>query len=155
MFSGITVGPVISPAKPPELGNFVSQRKSGSDEPKGARKQTLPPPVCGRHSFLQPAMASKKKERGPPPHSRSWQALTPPLSEWILDAVAAMGFTRMTPVQASTIPLFMGHKDVVVEAVTGSGKTMAFLIPVVEKLLRLEAPIKKHHVGAIIVSPTR
>ena len=32
---------------------------------------------------------------------------------------------------------------------------MAFLIPVVEKLLRLEEPIKKHHVGAIIVSPTR
>lgn len=38
---------------------------------------------------------------------------------------------------------------------TGSGKTLAFLIPVVEKLLRLEEPIKKHHVGAIIVSPTR
>jgi ATP-dependent RNA helicase DDX55/SPB4 len=39
--------------------------------------------------------------------------------------------------------------------VTGSGKTLAFLIPVVEKLLRLEEPIKKHHIGAIIVSPTR
>lgn len=38
---------------------------------------------------------------------------------------------------------------------TGSGKTLAFLIPVVEKLLRLEEPLKKHHVGAIIVSPTR
>lgn len=38
---------------------------------------------------------------------------------------------------------------------TGSGKTLAFLIPVVEKLLRLEEPIKKHHIGAIIVSPTR
>lgn len=86
---------------------------------------------------------------------RAWEALTPPLSEWILDAVAAMGFGRMTPVQTSTIPLFMGNKDVVVEAVTGSGKTMAFLIPLVEKLLRLESPIKKHHVGAIIVSPTR
>ena len=49
----------------------------------------------------------------------------------------------------------MAHKDVVVEAVTGSGKTLAFLIPVVEKLLRLEEPIKKHHVGAIIISPTR
>ncbi|EEP82429.1 conserved hypothetical protein [Uncinocarpus reesii 1704] len=96
-------------------------------------------------------MASKPKS----PHSRAWEALTPPLSEWILDAVASQGFSRMTPVQASTIPLFMGHKDVVVEAVTGSGKTMAFLIPIVEKLLRLEAPIKKHHVGAIIVSPTR
>jgi ATP-dependent RNA helicase DDX55/SPB4 len=66
-----------------------------------------------------------------------------------------MGFSLMTPVQASTIPLFMGHKDVVVEAVTGSGKTLSFLIPVVEKLLRLEEPIKKHHIGAIIVSPTR
>lgn len=66
-----------------------------------------------------------------------------------------MGFTRMTPVQASAIPLFMAHKDVVVEAVTGSGKTLAFLIPVVEKLLRLEEPIKKHHIGAIIISPTR
>ncbi|KAH7346769.1 ATP-dependent rRNA helicase spb4 [Rhexocercosporidium sp. MPI-PUGE-AT-0058] len=86
---------------------------------------------------------------------RAWDALTPPLAEWILDAITAMGFARMTPVQASTIPLFMGNKDVVVEAVTGSGKTLAFLIPVVEKLLRLEEPIKKHHVGAIIVSPTR
>lgn len=66
-----------------------------------------------------------------------------------------MGFTKMTPVQASTIPLFMTHKDVVVEAITGSGKTLAFLIPVVEKLLRLEDPTKKHHIGAIIVSPTR
>jgi ATP-dependent RNA helicase DDX55/SPB4 len=87
--------------------------------------------------------------------SRAWEALTPALSEWILEAVSSMGLARMTPVQASTIPLFVGNKDVVVEAVTGSGKTLAFLIPVIEKLLRLEEPIKKHHVGAIIISPTR
>jgi ATP-dependent RNA helicase DDX55/SPB4 len=87
--------------------------------------------------------------------SRAWEALTPSLSQWIVDAIATMGFSRMTPVQAATIPLFMGNKDVVVEAVTGSGKTLAFLIPVIEKLLRMEEPIKKHHVGAIIISPTR
>ena len=46
---------------------------------------------------------------------RAWDALTLPLAEWILDAIAAMGFAKMTPVQASTIPLFMGNKDVVVE----------------------------------------
>jgi ATP-dependent RNA helicase DDX55/SPB4 len=47
---------------------------------------------------------------------RAWEALTPPLAEWILDAIASMGFGRMTPVQASTIPLFgLGNKDVVVE----------------------------------------
>lgn len=93
----------------------------------------------------------------PPPgtSARAWDGVTPALSEWILEAVASMGFTRMTPVQASAIPLFMAHKDVVVEAVTGSGKTLSFLIPVVEKLLRLEEPLKKHHVGAIIISPTR
>lgn len=46
---------------------------------------------------------------------RAWDAVTPPLSEWILDAIKTMGFARMTPVQASTIPLFLLNKDVVVE----------------------------------------
>lgn len=41
------------------------------------------------------------------------------------------------------------------QAVTGSGKTLAFLIPIVQKILRLDEPTKKHHVAAIIVSPTR
>ncbi|CAG8939965.1 unnamed protein product [Penicillium salamii] len=91
----------------------------------------------------------------PKSSSRAWDALEPALSQWTLDAVSSMGFTRMTPVQASAIPLFMQHKDVVVEAVTGSGKTLSFLIPIVEKLLRLDEPLKKHHVGAIIISPTR
>ncbi|KAF2465572.1 ATP-dependent rRNA helicase SPB4 [Lindgomyces ingoldianus] len=86
---------------------------------------------------------------------RQWDALTPALSEWILDAILFLGFTKTTPVQEAAIPMFMGNKDVVVEAVTGSGKTLAFLIPVVERLLRLDAPIKKHHVGAVIISPTR
>jgi superfamily II DNA/RNA helicase len=56
---------------------------------------------------------------------RQWDALTPPLSEWILDAISTMGFTKMTPVQDAAIPMFIGNKDVVVEAVTGSGKTLA------------------------------
>jgi len=66
-----------------------------------------------------------------------------------------MGFTKMTPVQASAIPLFLANKDVVVEAVTGSGKTLAFLIPVIERLLAAKEGFKKGHVGGIIISPTR
>ena len=46
---------------------------------------------------------------------RAWEGLTPSLADWILDAISSMGFNWMTPVQASTIPLFMAHKDVVVE----------------------------------------
>ena len=66
-----------------------------------------------------------------------------------------MGYTRMTPVQASTIPLFMKHKDVVVEAVTGSGKTLSFVIPILEKLFRREKKLRKNEIGALVISPTR
>jgi len=55
------------------------------------------------------SIASEKKD------PRAWDALTPPLAEWILDAISSMAFARMTPVQASVIPLFNKNKDVVVE----------------------------------------
>ncbi|KAG6000973.1 ATP-dependent rRNA helicase spb4 [Claviceps lovelessii] len=87
--------------------------------------------------------------------ARAWDTLRPALPQWIFDAVQSLGFSQMTPVQAATMPHFMGNKDVVVEAVTGSGKTIAFLLPIVQRILRLEEPTKKHHVAAIIVSPTR
>lgn len=57
---------------------------------------------------------TKASEKSKSP-SRSWKALTPSLAEWILEAVRCMGFERMTPVQASAIPLFTGNKDPVVE----------------------------------------
>ncbi|KAK6065895.1 ATP-dependent rRNA helicase spb4 (DEAD/DEAH box helicase) [Seiridium cupressi] len=87
--------------------------------------------------------------------TRAWDALTPPLAEWILDYLSSSGFERMTPVQAAVLPLFSASKDVVVEAVTGSGKTLSYLIPIINRLLRLEEPTKPRHVAAIIVSPTR
>ncbi|KAL6765995.1 DEAD-domain-containing protein [Haematococcus lacustris] len=77
------------------------------------------------------------------------------VSDATLAVVKALGFDRMTPVQDAVIPLFCGHKDVAVDACTGSGKTLAFIIPIVEKLRRLEDPLRKHQVGAVIVSPTR
>lgn len=86
---------------------------------------------------------------------RSWGAITPALSPWVLEALDSMNFERPTPVQSSTIPLFLANKDVVVEAVTGSGKTLAFLLPVVERILRNPDVTKKNHLAAVIVSPTR
>ncbi|KAI2625417.1 ATP-dependent rRNA helicase spb4 [Hypomontagnella submonticulosa] len=98
------------------------------------------------------APESKTAKKDP----RAWDALTPPLAEWILDAVSSMGFARATPVQASVWPLFGGgNKDVVVEAVTGSGKTLSFLLPLVHRILRQEEPTKRHHVAAIVVAPTK
>ncbi|CAJ0765870.1 8079_t:CDS:2, partial [Entrophospora sp. SA101] len=60
--------------------------------------------------------------------------------------LATIGFLEMTPVQASTIPLFMKSKDVVVEAVTGSGKTLAFVIPIIEKLVNRKHRLRKNEI---------
>lgn len=87
--------------------------------------------------------------------SKEWSELSPPLTNWLNDAISSFGFTEMTPVQASVIPLFRGNKDVVVEAVTGSGKTFAFLIPIIERILSLNGDVKTGHTNVIVVVPTR
>lgn len=60
------------------------------------------------------------------------------LSEQTNRALAEMGFTTMTPVQAKSIPVLLAGKDVLGAARTGSGKTLAFLVPAVELLHRLK-----------------
>jgi len=70
----------------------------------------------------------------------------PGLSEDTKNVLSTLGFHSATPVQEATIPLFLGHKDVAVEACTGSGKTLAFIVPVIEMLRRLEQPLNMHQV---------
>ena len=77
------------------------------------------------------------------------------LSEATLKTLDRLNFSSMTPVQAAAIPLFLQRKDVAAEAVTGSGKTLAFLIPILETLYKMPTPLKKHEIGALIISPTR
>jgi ATP-dependent RNA helicase DeaD len=60
------------------------------------------------------------------------------------------GVTVATPVQEQAIPVLQSGKDAVVQAQTGTGKTLAFLLPILEKL-HLQSP----HVQALIVTPTR
>jgi len=76
------------------------------------------------------------------------------LSEPTRQALADMGFSQMTEVQARTIPALLAGKDVLGAARTGSGKTLAFLIPAVELLYRLKFK-PRNGTGVIIVSPTR
>uniref|UniRef100_A0A182NQS2 ATP-dependent RNA helicase n=1 Tax=Anopheles dirus TaxID=7168 RepID=A0A182NQS2_9DIPT len=92
-----------------------------------------------------------------PRPSAKWGDLSPPLSSPVLEVIEELGFEKMTPVQAATIPLLLSYKDVAAEAVTGSGKTLAFLVPLLELLLKRKQsePWKKHEIGAVIVSPTR
>ena len=68
------------------------------------------------------------------------------------ETLAALPFERATPVQAATIPLLLGNKDVCVSAETGSGKTLAFAIPAAELAVRTTS---KNHVAVLVLSPTR
>jgi ATP-dependent RNA helicase DeaD len=72
------------------------------------------------------------------------------ISPATLKAVLRMGFEEATPIQAETIPLSLQNKDLIGQAQTGTGKTAAFGIPLVEKVdLNVEA------IQGIIIAPTR
>ncbi|KAL7074510.1 hypothetical protein ACQ4LE_006322 [Meloidogyne hapla] len=71
-----------------------------------------------------------------------------------LNAIDDMGFTRMTEIQAKSIPPLLEGADVLGAAKTGSGKTLAFLIPAIELLIRAEWK-QQSGTGVIIISPTR
>src|SRR2546427_2028702 len=74
-------------------------------------------------------------------------SLSPSLKERLL----AGRFTTPTPVQAAAIPQALEGKDVLATAQTGTGKTLAFLIPVIEKLLTQQKP----GIAALVLVPTR
>jgi ATP-dependent RNA helicase RhlE len=67
------------------------------------------------------------------------------------ERLAAMKFVTPTPVQAASIPVALEGKDVLATAQTGTGKTLAFMIPVIEKLLKQATP----GIGALVLVPTR
>jgi len=75
------------------------------------------------------------------------------LDNRLLKALDKLGFQKPTPVQTATIPLAMDHKDLLVSAETGSGKTAAFLLPTLHQLLNKQAPQSASRM--LILLPTR
>jgi ATP-dependent RNA helicase DeaD len=73
------------------------------------------------------------------------------LSPEVLRALGDMGFTAPMEVQAKTMPLALAGRDLLVQSRTGSGKTAAFGIPIVDRIVDPEA----RHVQAVILLPTR
>jgi len=73
------------------------------------------------------------------------------LSRPLLRGIASMGFVKPTPIQAAVIPLALQGRDICASAVTGSGKTAAFLLPILERLMHRYLGRTK----AMILTPTR
>lgn len=73
-------------------------------------------------------------------------------------AVAEMGYETMTPIQAQAIPVVLSGQDVMGAAQTGTGKTAAFSLPLLQRMLKHENPSTspaRHPVRALVLLPTR
>jgi len=73
----------------------------------------------------------------------------------ILRAIEEGGYTSMTPIQAQAIPTILGGKDLIGVAQTGTGKTAAFSLPIIQLLLKGEGKRKPKTARSLILAPTR
>lgn len=72
------------------------------------------------------------------------------LSEQLMKSVERMGFEEATPIQGETIPIALQGKDVIGQAQTGTGKTIAFGLPLIEKI-----DVNDNNIQGIVIAPTR
>ena len=75
------------------------------------------------------------------------------LEDAILDGLDAMNFQEATPVQEQTIPVILEGKDLIACAQTGTGKTAAYVLPIINELSKGNHP--ENSVNAVIMAPTR
>jgi len=74
------------------------------------------------------------------------------LSDSLIESIDAMGFEEMTAIQEKAIPVILEGHDLIASAQTGTGKTAAFLLPLIEKISKLPQTDK---IKALVIVPTR
>lgn len=77
------------------------------------------------------------------------------LSQHILETLSANGFEKPTPIQAQAIPLVLKGNDLIGLAQTGTGKTAAFGLPMIEKLVAESKRPDPRNIRALVLAPTR
>jgi ATP-dependent RNA helicase DeaD len=75
------------------------------------------------------------------------------LTSSLVAAVTALGYEEATPVQREAIPLILSGRDLLAQAATGTGKTAAFALPMIQRLI--EAPADRRRTRGIVLVPTR
>ncbi|KAI1339376.1 hypothetical protein F5Y15DRAFT_407341 [Xylariaceae sp. FL0016] len=130
---------VATPNDHPDDRDQSDTSSDNDDDPEEAAK---------RAAFFAP---EEKVVPGKKAGKVSFQSMS--LSRPILRGLNSVGFATPTPIQAKTIPLALEGKDLVGGAVTGSGKTGAFVVPILERLLY--RPNKIPTTRVVILAPTR
>ena len=116
---------VAEPVPHPDDLELYGGPDENDDEPEDPREKAKRDAFFAPETVNDPSTLSKTESSF---HSMS-------LSRPILKGLAAVGFTSPTPIQTKTVPIALLGKDVVGGAVTGSGKTAAFILPILERLL--------------------
>ncbi|KAI1247059.1 nucleolar DEAD-box protein required for synthesis of 60S ribosomal subunit [Eutypa lata] len=130
-----------SVATPVEHPDDVGSGASDDDEEDAEE-------AAKREAFFAP---EEKAQAGKQGGKSNFQVMS--LSRPILRGLTSVGFSKPTPIQSKTIPIALEGKDVVGGAVTGSGKTAAFVVPILERLLYRPKKIPTSRV--VILTPTR
>jgi ATP-dependent RNA helicase RhlE len=73
--------------------------------------------------------------------------------EELLNGIEAIGFKKATPIQEKAIPLILEGKDMIASAQTGTGKTAAFLLPIINKIISNKE--ESGHIKTLVIVPTR
>ena len=77
------------------------------------------------------------------------------LSDPIVRSLKDQKYDKPTPIQAEVIPAILNNSDVMAAAQTGTGKTAAFVLPILHKLSDPKNAFKGHQLRALIITPTR
>ncbi|KAL8366946.1 hypothetical protein RB595_009139 [Gaeumannomyces hyphopodioides] len=129
---------VASPVPHPDDAESESESDGEEDAAEAAR----------RKEFFAAEEPKPEKGKG---GAASFQGMS--LSRPILRGLASVGFAKPTPIQAKAIPMALMGKDVVGGAQTGSGKTGAFMVPILERLLYRPKKVPTSRV--VVLTPTR
>ena len=131
----------------------IADEMPDAEELASVSEDEIPDPSekARQDAFFAPTDPKAPTPNGKSSLSDSFQSFS--LSRPILRGLASVGFTSPTPIQKKAIPLALLGKDIVGGAVTGSGKTAAFVIPILERLLY--RPKKVPTTRVVVLMPTR
>lgn len=127
---------------------FSSTRSGRNSNSGGGRRSSRKLPSFNPAQFINTNPVEATLERFTPVHNFA----TFGLSDALVRAIAALGITEPSPIQDQIIPLILEGKDVIGLAETGTGKTAAFLIPLINKTLTAD---KRENRQTLILTPTR
>jgi ATP-dependent RNA helicase DeaD len=123
--------------KAPAKGAAAPRKPKTEDRPKPPKPEKVAPPA-------------PEEEAAPPAPAELPSFAELGLAEPIVRAITELGFESPTPIQARAIPVLLSGRDMIGQAQTGTGKTAAFALPIIQRI-----DVSQRHTQAIILAPTR